>query len=98
MKTYSQVLLTSNILKTKEKELFAFLEKNLPNVRNFEGCHSVWVYYNSETATMIFNEEWESKEHHKKYIDFISKNGVMNQLIAFLEEPPMVEYYQKLAL
>jgi quinol monooxygenase YgiN len=96
MKTDCQVILTSKIVKSKQKELEKFLIENLPNVRNFEGCSTVDVYIDDESKEMIFNEEWQSKEDHEKYMIFISNNGVMTQLISFLEGAPKVKYYQKL--
>ncbi len=75
-----------------------FLEENLPNVRGFEGCKSVEVYFNEETKEMAIDEIWASKAHHQNYIKFITENGVMKQLVSFLEKEPMVRYYNILEL
>lgn len=75
-----------------------FLEKNLPNVRGFDGSKSVKIYFNKETNEMAINEIWASKEHHQKYIKFISENGVMEQLASFLEKEPIIRYYDILDL
>ncbi len=75
-----------------------FLEENLPNVRGYEGCESVKVYFNKETKEMAIDEIWASREHHQNYIKFITENGVMGQLISFLEQEPMVRYYDILEL
>jgi len=73
-----------------------FLVENLPNVRNFDGCMSVKVLLNQEASQMLLDEEWVSIEHHKQYIAFIASNGVLEQLGAFLEEAPVIEYFNEL--
>lgn len=75
-----------------------FLEERLPLVRGFDGALSVTVYFDEATNAMLILEEWKSKDHHAAYIDAISQNGVMEQLISFMTAPPKVTYYQRLAI
>ncbi|MCG7872900.1 MAG: antibiotic biosynthesis monooxygenase [Candidatus Thiodiazotropha lotti] len=91
------------IIKSKVKEgvvdrLMPFLEHNLSNVRGFSGCLKVGVLFDSESGSMIFDEEWLSLERHRSYLDSIANNGVMDELISYLESPPEVNYYDLLDL
>lgn len=85
------------MLKNNDKEnLFLFLTQQLPGVRNFSGCRSVSVLF--DDGRMLLEEEWQSKGCHQKYIEHISHNGVFEQLLAFLDGPPDVSYYEKSTL
>jgi len=92
------VSLDTTVKKGRYEELLPFLQKNLPNVRGFSGALSVSIFYDEETNNFLLIEEWLSCEHHQNYIKFISENGVMEQLVAFMEGPPKVQYYSKLPI
>ena len=47
---------------------------------------------------MIFDEMWESVEHHQNYLSFITQNGVMTELASFLSSPPEIKYFDLLNL
>jgi len=89
-----KVILTFQVKIESKKEFIEFLDKNVPNVRGFDGCNSVNLYFDNETNEMIITENWESKEHHGKYIEFIAKNGVMQDLISYLQKEPTIKYYE----
>ncbi|WP_408031623.1 putative quinol monooxygenase [Tenacibaculum xiamenense] len=88
-----KVILEFKVKSEKVKKLMDFLEKNLENVRTFEGCSQVKVYYNTNDKKMIFDEVWKSVVHHQKYLNFITKNGVMEELGSFLEFKPEIKYF-----
>ncbi|GEM_PF-656394 len=88
-----KVILEFKVKADKVASLMAFLDKNLANVRNFEGCSQVNVYYNPTINQMIFDEMWESVEHHQKYLGFITENGVMAELASFLSSEPEIKYF-----
>ncbi|WP_200822874.1 putative quinol monooxygenase [Aquimarina sp. AU58] len=98
METNCKVILKSKVKNSMVNNLMNFLEENLPNVRGFNGCLSVKILFNKEANEMVFYEEWLSKSHHTDYIAFISNNGIMAKLTAFLIEAPEVKYYQKLII
>lgn len=89
-----KVILTFKTKVEHRKKFIAFLNKNIPNVRSFNGCSSVKVYFDNITNEMIITESWVSKEHHNNYIKFISENGVMKRLISFLQKEPTIKYYK----
>jgi len=88
-----KVSLEFKVKADKVAPLMAFLDKNLANVRNFAGCSQVNVYFNPTTHQMLFDEMWESVEHHQKYLGFITENGVMAELASFLSTEPEIKYF-----
>jgi quinol monooxygenase YgiN len=93
-----RVLIESSIKKNELDRLLPFLAANLPNVRGFNGCLNVTVLLNRESGEMVFDEEWLTADHHQEYIKFITNNGVMGQLGAFLESPPLIKYLGRLSI
>jgi quinol monooxygenase YgiN len=90
--------LESKVKKGEFDKLLPFLEKNLPNTRSAPGALSVSILYDEETDAFLIFEEWLSRQHHQNYVKAISENGVMQQLVAFLDGPPTVKYYSKLTI
>lgn len=93
-----KVILEFKVNSSRVKELMTFLENNLENARNFEGCLQVKVYYDPDNENMIFDEVWKSVSHHQKYIHFITENGVMKELVSFLASKPDVKYFNLVEL
>jgi quinol monooxygenase YgiN len=90
-----RVTLSCQVKSDQFEVLLAFLEKNLPNVRGFNGCMSVTVYFDKESSEMLLEEEWLSIEHHQTYIKYIENNGILGKLAAFLASAPVIKYLQK---
>lgn len=84
------------VLKTNKTDtLMSFLDANLPNVRGFDGCLGVAVYFDAERGEMLLEEAWMSEQKHYTYIKHIEENGVLEQLAAFFETPPSIKYFTK---
>jgi quinol monooxygenase YgiN len=79
-------------------ELIPFLKDNLPNVRGFKGNMRVSVFYDSENSELLLDEEWMSMEAHQSYIKFIDENGILGKLNSFLNSPPIIKYFTKMAI
>lgn len=94
----TKVILTLSVKVETKKEFMEFLDKNVPNVRAFKGCNQVNLYFDEKTNEMIISENWDSKIHHGKYIEFISANGVMQELASFLQKEPSIKYYEILKI
>jgi len=90
-----RVTLNCQVKTDKLKVLLPFLEKNLANVRGFDGCMSVTVYFDKGSSEMLLEEEWLSIEHHQTYIKHIESNGILGELADFLTSPPVIKYFQK---
>lgn len=91
-----KVIIESTIKEGVFDRLQLFLESNLANVRGFMGCLKVTVFFSKETRKMIFDEEWLSVESHQDYISVIAENGVMDELVSFLESPPEIKYLDRM--
>ena len=77
------------------ESLTPFLAENLPNVRGFNGCMSVKVFFDIDQKEMLLEEEWISLNQHKEYMKYITDNGVLAELASFFEQPPVVKYFEK---
>jgi quinol monooxygenase YgiN len=92
------VTLNCRIKPERYEALVPFLAENLPNVRSFPGCQRVSVYFDRDDREMLLDEDWLSVEAHQSYIDFITDNGILGSLAAFLEGPPDIRYFTQAAL
>ena len=92
------VSLGAQVKPGQSEKLMPFLEANLPRVRGFAGALNVSILFDPETDNLLIFEEWRSRDHHHAYIEFISANGVMAELIAFLTAAPAVKYFNRLTI
>lgn len=90
-----RVTLNCNVKHGQIDMLLPFLEQNLPNVRGFDGCVGVSVYFDESRSEMLLEEEWLSSEQHHAYIKHIDNNGVLGELAQFLESAPTIKYFIK---
>ncbi|WP_310619466.1 putative quinol monooxygenase [Flexibacterium corallicola] len=79
-------------------DLEHFLKDNLQRTRGFAGALNINIYYDAETSNFMLLEEWLARDHHQAYIDYISKHGIMEQLLQFMQGPPTVTYYERAVL
>ncbi|MES9927309.1 MAG: hypothetical protein ABW158_04275 [Candidatus Thiodiazotropha sp. 6PDIVS] len=93
-----KVIIESVIKEDALGNLMPFLECNLSVVREFDGCLGVRVFLDKESRKMIFDEEWTSVEQHQEYLRFIAGNGVMENLVSFLESSPKIKYFDRLEI
>ncbi len=93
-----RVTLNCLIHSNQFENLAIFLEQNLPNVRQFEGCLSVKVLFDNINHELLLDEVWESTGNHQAYIEFITNNGVLAKLGEFLKAPPTIKYFSEVNL
>ncbi len=91
-----KVIVESTMKQGVLDRVLQFLEANLPNTRSFSGCMNVTVFIDQKSGKMIFDEEWISVDDHKEYINAIAGNGVMDELVSFLESPPEIKYLDRI--
>lgn len=82
----------------QHKALMSFVEKNLPNVRNFDGCRIVNVYFDKINDEMLLEEEWDNTTQHHNYINHIQNNGILNELASYFQSPPIIKYFEKVPI
>ncbi|OUS24643.1 hypothetical protein A9Q99_24055 [Gammaproteobacteria bacterium 45_16_T64] len=90
-----RVTLVCQVAPNQFSTLQPFLVENLPNVRSFDGCMGVTVYFNEDTHSLLLEEEWLSQQQHGNYLQSITDNGIMAKLGSFLAGPPTIEYFSK---
>lgn len=90
-----RVTLNCTVKPGQFETLSPFLKQNLPNVRGFDGCVKVSVYFNNVGSEMLLEEEWLSIKQHQRYIEHIDGNGVLGELAQFLESAPIIKYFKK---
>ncbi|MBC5772847.1 antibiotic biosynthesis monooxygenase [Pontibacter sp. KCTC 32443] len=89
-----RVILEARIREEAVDEAKVFFQKCIPDARLSEGCLHSDVFQNEKEPTMmVMVEDWESQEHHKKYLDQCLKSGMLKNLIRFLSGPPNLRYF-----
>jgi len=76
-------------------KLKEFLDDKLPAVRRFAGARSVEIFFDEDQNNLMIFEEWTSKEAHQAYIEVITKNGVLDELMGFMQSAPDISYYHR---
>jgi len=93
-----RVTLNCQVKSDQFQVLLPFLEDNLPNVRGFKGNMQVRVLFDEKNNEMLLDEEWLTVESHQEYLNFISENGVLEELSSFLSAPPIIKYFEKVEI
>lgn len=80
---------TQQLLQLKMKELF-------PETREYAGCQGVTMHVEQDDPqNFVLVEHWESKDHYEKYLGFRQETGVLDELVAMLEGPPTIRYFDQ---
>ncbi|MEM6308497.1 MAG: antibiotic biosynthesis monooxygenase [Pseudomonadota bacterium] len=89
------VILELSIKEGRRENFIEMMKSILPETRAFDGCQKfdVWTD-NSDAAHVVLNEIWDSVEQHQAYLGWRVENGTLNQLVAFLNEPPAPKYFE----
>ena len=65
-----------------------------PVTREFDGCSHIDISADQEDPNrLIMTENWVSKEHHLKYLEYRTDDGNLEKLVALLESPPEITYF-----
>jgi quinol monooxygenase YgiN len=73
--------------KVKENKLNEFLDftkQVLPDTRNYEGCLYLKSTVSLDGQKVVLIEEWETKEHHEKYLKWRLDNGLAQAIEPFV--------------
>ncbi|MES0880508.1 putative quinol monooxygenase [Roseibium sp. SCP14] len=92
------VTLEMTVREQQYAKLEPFLEEKLPAVRSYDGALSVSIFFDQTSNQLLILEEWKSRQHHQSYIQSITENGVMQQLLSFMTTPPEVQYYDRVMI
>lgn len=66
----------------------------LPDTRAFAGFQRLVVNQDPDNNVLLLTEEWDSKEHHQKYMAWRTERGDIEKLGALLSAPPSIRYLE----
>ena len=87
------VQLEANVKPECVEELIGMIKQRFPETRAYDGCQEIIAYLNDDGHTMVFVEQWDSKEHYQKYFDWREETGVLAELGALLQDPPNIRFF-----
>jgi quinol monooxygenase YgiN len=90
------VLLEFKVSPQRRNEAVRLFRELLPSTRAFAGCKRVTGHLDQADGTILLIEEWESKEHQQKYLAWRMTTEHGKQLIALLDAPPALHFYDPL--
>jgi len=65
----------------------------LPETRQFDGCSQIDISTDQDDPNrIILTENWDSKEHHLKFLEYLTNDGTLEKLGALLSAPPKISY------
>ena len=89
------VLLEARIQPEKISEMKSSMEQILPETRSYDGCQGIDALFNvDEPGSMVLVEQWESRSHHDKYLQWRTETGVMAKLASMLVGAPSMRYFE----
>ena len=91
------VLLEGKAKPESVDRLKAALRSLFPDTRKYEGCRGITAYTNADDAlAVVFEEHWETRAHHERYLKWRTETGVIADLVGMLEAPPTIRYFEQL--
>ncbi|MER2997652.1 putative quinol monooxygenase [Pontibacter populi] len=91
------VILEARIREESVDEAKAFFQKVIPDTRIYEGCLASKLFQSEkEPTSLLMVEDWESQDHHRKYLDWCTRTGMLRKLLRLSSGPPNLRYYHTL--
>ena len=90
------VTLAFSVKPERVEEFKSLLKDLLPDTRAYDGCLKVDDYEDQDNPGFIYLvEDWESKEHHKKYQSWRDESGIAEVMGPFQAGEPRFNYFDK---
>ncbi len=90
----TKVILEARVREEAVDEAKAFFKGKWPEALTTKGrLHSYVLQNDKEPNLLVLIEDWESEEHHRKYLKACIKTGRLRQLIRLLSGPPSLRYF-----
>ncbi len=90
------VLLEGQVQPDNIADMKSFLAQIFPDTRSYDGCQGIDVHFNmDDPGNMIMVEQWESRSHYEKYLQWRTETGVIDKLVSLLSGPPSIRYFAK---
>jgi quinol monooxygenase YgiN len=89
------ILLSGKAKDGKISELLSLFKEILPETRSYEGCISLDMLVDEDIeGDFTLNEVWESRDHYQTYFNWRVETGVLDKIVALVEDPPSINYMQ----
>lgn len=90
------ILLTIPVQPEKLDEFLQLIREIAPDTRAYEGCIGFDIYIDQDNpGTVLFFEEWESKQHYENYGKWRQETGLLETLAPLLAGLPSPSYVEK---
>ena len=91
------VLLEGQVQPDKIEDMKASLVKILPDTRSYNGCQRIDVLFNTDDpGNLVMVEQWESRGHYEKYLQWRTETGVMAKMVSMLVGPPNRRHFERI--
>lgn len=91
------VIVQANIKPELMEDIKLYLAEILPETRKFDGCRHIDVYFDSdEPYKMVMIEEWESRDHYKKYHAWRTETGVIDNIRSMIDGTANICFLNKI--
>ncbi len=88
-----QVILEFNVKNESIEAARSWLKRILPDTRSFDGCISIAVVQNQDDPTgLVVLEQWNSRQHYERYLQWRTETGVLNELVSMLAGEPKFRF------
>ena len=90
------VLLEGQVQLDRIADMKSYLAQVIPDTRSYDGCQGVDIYFNlDEPGSMVAVEQWDSRVHYDKYLQWRTESGVFDNFVSMLAGPPSFRYFEK---
>ncbi|NIP38804.1 MAG: hypothetical protein GWO07_08680 [Candidatus Dadabacteria bacterium] len=90
------VLVQADIKPEFTSEMKSFLDKILPDTRAYDGCNFIDVYFDVDNENnMVLVEQWDSREHYKKYHEWRTETGVIDKIRNMVDGSASIRFFEK---
>jgi quinol monooxygenase YgiN len=89
------VTVTIQLMPKETQATLDILARALPITRTYSGCRYVNTFVKTdEPRKIILIQGWDSAAAQAAYINWRQETGDLQQLVATLVEPPLVEFWE----
>ncbi len=90
------IILQSQAKPDEIENFKTYIAKCLPETRSYNGCINIDIYEDrGKKGIFIFYENWESVNAYETYLEYRTKQGVMDKIGSMLMKSPEITYYSR---
>jgi len=90
------VLIEGQAKPDKIADIKSWMAKVLPDGRSYDGCQGVDAVFNmDDPGNFVVVQQWESRGHYDKYLQWRADTGEVDKLVSMLTGPPSIRYFER---